>query len=99
MFIGHGSKNQIKNFGKVKKIIDEIVKDIPLKSKLLYFGDEPNPKAPDIGLVYEYINEQINECKGSSNWTFFDFQMLNSLKASIDQFKDEYKIVYGKGKK
>ena len=49
--------------------------------------------------VDEYINEQINECKGSSNWTFFDFQMLNSLKASIEQFKDEYKIVYGKGKK
>jgi len=58
MFLGHGSKNQIKNFGKVKKIIDEIVQDIPLKSKLLYFGDEPNPKAPDIGLVYEYIKEQ-----------------------------------------
>ena len=58
MFIGHGSNNQIKNFGKVKKIIDEIVQDIPLKSKLLYFGDEPNPKAPDIGLVYEYIKEQ-----------------------------------------
>ena len=49
--------------------------------------------------IDEYINEQINECKGSSNWTFFDFQMLNSLKASIEQFKDEYKIVYGKGKK
>jgi len=50
--------------------------------------------------VDEYINEQINECKSSStNWTFFDFQMLNSLKASIEQFKDEYKIVYGKGKK
>ena len=49
--------------------------------------------------VDEYINEQINECKSSSNnWTFFDFQMLNSLKASIEQFKEEYKLVYGKEK-
>ena len=52
--------------------------------------------------VDEYINDQINECK-NSNYTnkdqLFDFQMLNSLKASIEQFKEEYKIVYGKEKK
>ena len=51
--------------------------------------------------IDEYINEQINECKSSytNKDQFFDFQMLNSLKASIEQFKEEYKLVYGKGKK
>ena len=51
--------------------------------------------------IDEYINEQIKDCK-SSNYTnkdqLFDFQMLNSLKASIEQFKEEYKLVYGKEK-
>ena len=52
--------------------------------------------------VDEYIKDQINECK-NSHYTnkdqLFDFQMLNSLKASIEQFKEEYKLVYGKEKK
>lgn len=55
IFFGHGSKNQIKNFNKVKILINKIEKEIPRNSKLLYFGDEPNPHAPDIGLVYDYI--------------------------------------------
>ena len=55
MFLGHGSKNQIKNWNRLKKLLNDIVNTIPLNSKLLYFGDEPNPKAPDIGLVYDYV--------------------------------------------
>ena len=58
MMIGNGSKNQFRYKRDMENTIQQIQKQIPLKSNLLYFGDSPNPKKPDIGLMFQLLHEK-----------------------------------------
>lgn len=57
MISGHGSKNQFKNISNVKKNIERIAKKCDENSVFLYFGDPPNKKKPDVGLLFEYLHK------------------------------------------
>jgi hypothetical protein len=80
MFIGNGSKNQFRYLRKIKKIVNEIVSEIQHKSTLIYFGDSPNKKQPDVGYLFELVSSlrkdisiymiQISEAK---SWGFPKF--------------------------
>lgn len=73
MFLGNGSKNQFKDLRNINKIVNNIVAEIPHNSILLYFGDSPNKKKPDVGYLFELVSSlrkdisiymiQINEAK------------------------------------
>ena len=80
MFIGNGSKNQFRDLRKIKKNVNEIVSEIQHKSTLIYFGDSPNKKQPDVGYLFELVSSlrkdisiymiQISEVK---SWGFPKF--------------------------
>ena len=80
MLIGNGSKNQFRDLRKVKGILTAILKEVPQGSVFLYFGDSPNRKKPDVGLLFQIIKErrpdiqifmiQIREAK---SWGVPDF--------------------------
>ena len=80
MLIGNGSKNQFRDLRKVKGVLTAILKKIPQGSVFLYFGDSPNKKKPDIGLLFQIIKKrrpdiqifmiQIREAK---SWGIPDF--------------------------
>ena len=53
MMTGNGSKRQFKDMRVVKKYLRRALRLIPLDSAVLYFGDKPNPKKPDIGLLFK----------------------------------------------
>lgn len=55
MLIGHGSKNQFRYINDLKKILKDIVLQIPKGAALLYFGDTPNKMKPDIGYATELL--------------------------------------------
>jgi len=56
MLIGNGAKNQFKHIGTLKKTISEIIKNIPIGSNFLYFGDYPDKKKPDIGYAFKLLS-------------------------------------------
>ena len=70
-----GGKNQFRDMRTVRGKVVQMLKQIPKKSWLLYFGDASNPKKPDIGLLFTLVKKlrpdiiikmiQINEAK---NW-------------------------------
>jgi hypothetical protein len=57
MMIGHGSRNQFRSIVELRKVISKISSKIPQESFLLYFGDSPNPKKPDIGYAFQLLTE------------------------------------------
>ena len=61
MIIGHGSKNQIKYPDKINLV--NIMKNIKDNSVILYFGDEVNQEKPDIGYIFQLINEKYKKSK------------------------------------
>lgn len=80
MFIGHGTKNQFRYINDLKSVLKTILEKIPKNSAVLYFGDSPDSKKPDIGYAFKLINNyrpdidiymiQISEAK---NWGTPDF--------------------------
>ena len=63
MFIGNGSKNQFRYMRKIYAIVSKILKKIPKNSVFLYFGDPPNEKKPDIGMVFPFIAKSRPDLK------------------------------------
>lgn len=57
MIVGNGSKNQFRDISSVKKKIKEIAEKCDENSVFLYFGDPPNKKKPDVGLLFEYLHK------------------------------------------
>lgn len=80
MMIGNGTKNQFRYINDLKNVIKSILKKIPENSSVLYFGDSPNSKKPDIGYAFKLISLyrpdikvymiQISEAK---SWGYPDF--------------------------
>ena len=58
MLIGNGTKNQFKDLRKIKGIVSAMLKDLPIGSVFLYFGDYPNKKKPDVGYLFKLIREK-----------------------------------------
>ena len=58
MIIGNGTKNQFRDLRVLKGVLSSILKDIPHGSVFLYFGDQSNKKAPDVGYVFELIHRK-----------------------------------------
>jgi hypothetical protein len=56
MMLGNGNKNQFKDIQKVKHIVKNIIKTCSHNSVFLYFGDPPNEKKPDIGLLFKLLH-------------------------------------------
>lgn len=85
LIIGNGSKNQFKSIIKLKILLKDISKQIPLNSYVLYFGDPSNKLKPDIGFaIYQLKNMrpdikilmiQIQEFKkyGVPDWVNYSF--------------------------
>lgn len=57
MLIGNGSSNQFRYLKDLKFILKKILKNVPIKSAFLYFGDYPDKKKPDIGYAFQLIKE------------------------------------------
>ena len=57
MFIGNGSKNQFKTLTETNNNLKKVLKKIPKNSALLYFGDSPNKKKPDVGYLFEKTHQ------------------------------------------
>jgi len=57
MMIGNGTNNQFRNILTVKAILVSILVSIPNGSVFLYFGDSPNKKNPDVGYLFQLLNE------------------------------------------
>lgn len=57
MMIGNGSKNQFKSIRKIKSIVREIARTCNKDSVFLYFGDSPNIKKPDVGILFEILHK------------------------------------------
>lgn len=53
--LGPGKRRQYKDMRKITKYIHVLAREIPRDSYLLYFGDTPEKKRPDIGRVYEKL--------------------------------------------
>lgn len=56
--LGPGKRRQYKDMRKIQKYINILIREIPKESYLLYFGDTPDKKRPDIGRVYEKLMEK-----------------------------------------
>lgn len=57
MIIGNDATNQYRSTRQVEECVLEIIKQIPYRSPVLYFGGVPNPQKPDIGLVFQKLHE------------------------------------------
>ena len=57
LMIGHGSRNQFVSITKLKRTLEHLSKDIPVGAYMLYFGDSPNVKTPDIGYAFQLLAE------------------------------------------
>jgi len=63
IIIGNGTKNQFRDLRKIKGVLNKILKGIPLNSNILYFGDNPDKKNPDIGYIFQLISEVRKDIK------------------------------------
>ena len=54
--LGNGDKCQFRNIGNIQSDITEILKQIHQNSILIYSGNKPDIKHPDIGYIYKLIN-------------------------------------------
>ena len=71
--MGHGARNQFRRISDVYKILRKISSGIEKDATMLYFGDYPDKKHPDIGYAHKLLSEmrpdihyvmiQINEAK------------------------------------
>ena len=57
MFLGNGTKNQFKTLTEMGIKLKKVLKQIPKNSVLLYFGDSPNKKKPDVGYLFEKTHQ------------------------------------------
>ena len=57
MLIGNGSKNQFRYISDLRNVLKFILKQVPINSCFLYFGDGVNKKKPDIGYAFQLISE------------------------------------------
>lgn len=57
MMIGNGSKNQFRDIKKIKTIVKNIASMCNERTAFLYFGDVPNKKKPDVGLLFELLHQ------------------------------------------
>lgn len=57
LMIGHGSKNQFLSVSKLKSTVQKVSKHIPENAFVIYFGDSPNIKKPDIGYAFQLLSE------------------------------------------
>ena len=58
MIIGNGSKNQFRDMRKIGGILTRVLKEVPIGTVFLYFGDPANKKKPDVGLLFKIIKER-----------------------------------------
>lgn len=84
MFIGHGSKNQIKNPDKLNEKLSKMMKDIKQNSVILYFGDGVNKEKPDIGYVFQLLSKH----KEPKNLTFVMIQIESAKDWGVPGFVD-----------
>ena len=61
MLIGNGSKNQFRYITDLRNVLKTILKQVPLDSCFLYFGDGVNKKKPDIGYAFQLISEMRSD--------------------------------------
>lgn len=57
MMIGNGSKQQFRDLRVIRGAVHSISNEIPSNANLLYFGDYPNRKKPDIGYAFQMLTE------------------------------------------
>ena len=82
MFIGHGSKNQIKEPEKLD--IQNMLNNVSDGSVILYFGDGVDPSKPDIGYVFKLLSEY----KKSKKLTFVMIQIETAKEWGVADFVD-----------
>lgn len=80
MMIGHGSRNQFARLTDLKKALVKVSKGIEKGSCMLYFGDYPDKKKPDIGYAHKLLSEMrpdihflMIQIKEAESWGVPDF--------------------------
>ena len=63
MMIGNGAKNQFKDMRKIKSLVKKITKSCNDNSVFLYFGDYPDDKKPDVGILFKLLHEYNSKIK------------------------------------
>lgn len=80
MIIGNGSNNQFKNMKDIHGVVSKISDQIPINSTMLYFGDAPNEKNPDIGYVFQLLSKKRKDLE------FFMIQIKAAKNWGVPQF-------------